>query len=311
MRPALPTSFVLVLGLLVWPLAAQAQAAAPVDERGLSERVRSQASNPMRIILEASRIKRRPATDTEEAAPAVPPVTARTQVRAAEASAGAGAGASVLAPPRPQSLSLETLTPGMPPLVLPALPAVAEVPRLGALPGAAVAAGLATAAAGVAATTSAAAPLGEAAPRLLTMVAPELPPMLARRLGPLPDVLVEVCELLGVSAQQAIAVGDAAGRREPRGGALHPRGAQAVAFCAPARAADAAIDSGLQLKAKTLGAPGGLAYGSRAVPGVGSRPSRVSASVQALPQRSTSSARAMLSITEGGMARSRTAGLGW
>jgi hypothetical protein len=192
MRPALPTSFVLVLGLLVWPLAAQAQAAAPVDERGLSERVRSQASNPMRIILEASRIKRRPATDTEEAAPAVPPVTARTQVRAAEASAGAGAGASVLAPPRPQSLSLETLTPGMPPLVLPALPAVAEVPRLGALPGAAVAAGLATAAAGVAATTSAAAPLGEAAPRLLTMVAPELPPMLARRLGPLPDVLVEV-----------------------------------------------------------------------------------------------------------------------
>lgn len=183
---AMSTGMGVMLGLWVTP--ARPQASAPVDEKAVSDRVRREASNPMRIILEASRIKRR-VNEGDAAAAAAPAAPAPTSP--ARPAAPAPVTVASLTPPRPQSGTLETVSPpistGLAPLSLPALGLVPAMNQ------AANAASIAPPSRPAA--TSPAAPVvatAAATPRLLSQVTPEFPSQLQRRLGAMPDVVVEV-----------------------------------------------------------------------------------------------------------------------
>ncbi len=147
--------------------AARPAPAASVSESAVSERVRREAGNPLRLILEASRIRRAPAeAETPPArrsvAEASDPVT-RTLAAPAETGGAVG-----------RIARDESLAPVVPvvPLALPAVPdrGPAAAPVVAAPPQQPVAA------APAAAVTS-------APPRLLTRVDPDIPSAVMRRMG--------------------------------------------------------------------------------------------------------------------------------
>ncbi len=177
--------------------------AASVNESAVSERVRREAGNPLRLILEASRIRRAPAeaetpparrpvagAPTGSVAAPVPPAPGAVPAAVVPAAALAAVPLAAPAAPEPVLRTLaapaetgsavgriardESLAPVSPvaPLALPAVPArgPAAAPVVAAPPPQPVAA------APAAAATS-------APPKLLTRVDPDIPSAVMRRLG--------------------------------------------------------------------------------------------------------------------------------
>jgi len=186
---------------------ALAQAAKPKDDAAAEaaaamERARKQAANPMRIILEASKAKKRPGEDAAPPAPAaeasVRPVVNRTApsappaeavvARAAPAAASAPVPAPASPPPAPAAVAEPVVAQVTLSSELAQSKAAASVPSLAP-----------TAAASVAAPSFNALPVAapsmevaQARPRLLSMVEPEVPQRLLDELGRNATVAVDM-----------------------------------------------------------------------------------------------------------------------
>lgn len=206
----LPVVAVAATSALAQPSAVPPAPAASVNESAVSERVRREAGNPLRLILEASRIRRAPAeAETPPArrpvagAPSGPVAAPTPPAPAAVAPAAALAAVPSPAPAAPEPVLRtlaapaetggaigrivrdESLAPVSPvaPLALPAVPdrGPAAAPVVAAAPppqqpGAAAPAAVAT----------------SAPPRLLTRVDPDIPSGVMRRLGFPSELQVDV-----------------------------------------------------------------------------------------------------------------------
>lgn len=183
---------------------ALAQAAKPKDDAAAEaaaamERARKQAANPMRIILEASKAKKRAGEDTAPPAPAseasVRPVVNRT-------APAAPAPEPVVARAAPAAASAPAPASPPPPAADPA-PVVAQITLSSELAQSKVAESVPslapTGAASVAAPSFGALPaaapsleVAQAKPRLLSMVEPEVPQRLLDELGRNATVVVDM-----------------------------------------------------------------------------------------------------------------------
>ena len=176
---------------------AAAASAASAPEAKLSERVLREASNPMRIILDAGKvIKRRPGDGATT-------VRASTTPAAASAATPKPAAAAALSPPNLPTTVLRAAQDANASLQSTASNAVAAAPLASlavreplALPtGDATALTAATAALTPAPTTAAAQPTAAAPPsplKLITMVSPDIPERVAHRVGALTEVMVQL-----------------------------------------------------------------------------------------------------------------------
>ncbi len=177
--------------------------AASASESAVSERVRREASNPMRIILEAARIRRTaPEAETTPAARRSAAVTVTVAVAAAAvAPAPPQAVPEIAAARLPALIRTAALTQAASiPAALPApMPAVAHelreapvvVPQLLAAPPPAPPPAPLPAP-NVAPRPQDLAPAIAAAPRLLTMVNPEIPSNVLRRIGYPTEIAVQL-----------------------------------------------------------------------------------------------------------------------